>query len=90
MAMKKMPGMFSCREVHQHVAMGTADGLGPWDRMRLRLHLLMCHHCARYVRQIAALGDHARRMLGSQPDPERCRRLEAAIMAHCDGDDPRS
>ena len=83
--MMKMPGMFSCREVHEHVSMGTIEDLGPMARLRFRMHLLMCIHCARYVRQIRALGEHARRVLGMAPDPERCERLEAAVMSHCDG-----
>jgi len=81
MRMKKMPGMYSCREVHDHVARGTVDELGGLARLKLRLHLMMCHHCARYVRQLQTLGEHARRMFGQQPDPERCRRLETAVMA---------
>jgi hypothetical protein len=79
--MMKMPGMMSCREVHRVVATDAAPSLGRWDRLRLRLHVLMCHHCARYLRQLAALARHARRTLGQEPDPEHCRRLAAAIMA---------
>ena len=85
--MMKMPGMFSCREVHEHVAMGTADDLGFMGRMRFRMHLAMCVHCARYVRQIKALGEYARRVLGREPEPEHCRRLVDEVMAHCDGSD---
>lgn len=79
--MMKMPGMMSCREVHRIVATDAATTLGWRDRLRLRLHVLMCHHCARYVRQLTALARHARQALGQEPDPERCRRLAAAVMA---------
>jgi len=79
--MMKMPGMYSCREVHQHASMGTAEDLGAWDRLRFRMHLMMCHHCARYVRQMRALGEHARRILGTAPTPDRCRELEERVMA---------
>jgi hypothetical protein len=85
MTMMKIPGMFSCREVHEHVSMGTIDNLGTMARLRFRMHLLMCVHCARYVRQIRALGEHVRRLLGGEPDSERCARLEAAVMRHGDG-----
>ena len=85
--MMKMPGMYSCREVHEHVSMGTAEDLGIMARLRFRMHLMMCVHCARYVRQMQALGDMARRMLGAPPDPEHCQRLEEVVMSHCDGHD---
>ena len=85
MKMMKMPGMFSCREVHEHASMETYDDLGVMARLKFRMHLLMCVHCARYVRQLQALGEYARRVLGGKPDPERCARLEAAVMVHCDG-----
>lgn len=83
--MMKMPGMYSCHDVHEIVTRGTSEELGAWNRIRLQMHLLMCHHCARYARQIGALGDSLRRLFGAEPDPERCRRLEEAVMAHCDG-----
>jgi hypothetical protein len=51
------------------------------------MHVMMCIHCARYVRQMQALNDYARLVLGVLPDPERCRRLEEAVMSHCDGHD---
>jgi hypothetical protein len=86
--MMKMPGMLSCREVHRHAAMGTDADLGGWARLRFRLHLMMCHHCARYVRQVRALGDQARRLLGREPDPEHCRRLERAVMERWGGGGP--
>ena len=85
--MMKMPGMYSCREVHEHVSMGTDEDLGIMARLRFRMHLMMCVHCARYVRQMQALGEMARRILGGPPDPERCQRLEEAVMSHCDGQD---
>ena len=84
--MMKMPGMYSCREVHEHVATGTVEQLGLLGRVRLRLHLMMCGHCARYVRQLAAMAAQARRLLGQQPDAERIRRLEAAVLARLEGE----
>jgi hypothetical protein len=80
--MMKMPGMFSCREVHEIVSTGAFEDLGLFARMRFRLHLLMCHHCARYSRQIVSLGQASRRLLGMPTDPERCRKLESAVMEH--------
>jgi hypothetical protein len=82
--MMKMPGMYSCHDVHDLVTRGTVDDLGAWDRLRFRMHLVLCHHCARYVGQIRALGDALRRLLGAPVDPERCQRLESAVMAGLD------
>ncbi len=83
--MMKMPGMYSCREVHELVSMDTFDELGFMARLRFKMHVMMCVHCSRYVKQIKALGDYARRVLGAAPDPERCRQLEETVMSHCDG-----
>ncbi|MBD3220456.1 anti-sigma factor [bacterium] len=87
MKMMKMPGMYSCHDVQELVTCGTVEELGAWDRLRFRMHLMMCHHCARFVRQVRSLGDAVRRLLGAPPDPERVQRLEEAVMAHCDGPD---
>lgn len=47
--------MLKCREVPQEIE-GLHDGQLDWRRqMALRLHLLMCHHCRRYVRQLGIL-----------------------------------
>ena len=83
--MMKVPGMFSCREVHEHASMGTYDDLGMMARIKFAMHLMMCVHCSRYVRQLKALGEYARRVLGGEPDPERVERIERAVMAHCEG-----
>lgn len=86
--MMKVPGMFSCREVHEIVSKDAFESLGIFARMRFRLHLLMCHHCSRYSRQIASLGEASRRLLGMEPDPERCRKLEGAVMEQFDARRP--
>lgn len=78
--MKKMPGMYSCHDVHQLVTRGTVEDLGVMDRLRFKMHLMICHHCARYVRQIRTLGESIRRVFGMTPDPEHCQRLEDAVM----------
>ncbi len=47
--------MLKCREIH---SLGDAyvDGCLPWrTRVSLRLHILMCVHCRRYLSQLAAL-----------------------------------
>ena len=47
--------MLKCRDIH---SMGDSDvdGSLPWRaRLSVRLHTLMCVHCRRYIRQLAAL-----------------------------------
>lgn len=83
--MKKMPGMYSCQDVNDLVTRGTVEDLNMMDRLRFKMHLMMCHHCARFVRQIRALGDSIRKVFGMEPDPERCRQLEEKVMANYDG-----
>ncbi len=83
--MMKMPGMYSCQEVHDFVSRGELAELSIWNRMRFQMHVMMCHHCSRYVKQIAAVTLSLRRIFGSLPDPERCQHLEDAVMAQCDG-----
>jgi hypothetical protein len=44
--------MLSCREVSER-ASDLIDGRASWRvRTEARLHLLMCRHCRRYVRQL--------------------------------------
>ncbi len=47
--------MLKCREVAVE-AERLLDGELTWPRrLALRFHLLMCHHCQRYVRQLRTL-----------------------------------
>lgn len=48
--------MLKCKHVVEKAG-ALVDGtpLSPRERFALRLHLMMCHHCRRYVRQLRAL-----------------------------------
>ena len=48
--------MLRCKQVTTIVAQDDLVDAGPWLRLRVRLHLLMCRHCARYAAQIRDLG----------------------------------
>lgn len=48
--------MMSCREVAEGIASDRFENAGPLTRLGLRLHLLICHVCRRYARQIRAVG----------------------------------
>lgn len=59
--------MLKCREVPQEIE-GMHDGQLGWRRqIALRLHLLICHHCRRYVRQLGVM----LRALHQQPCTEK-------------------
>lgn len=47
--------MLKCQEVVQQADALLADELNLRQRIELRLHLLMCVHCRRYVRQLRKL-----------------------------------
>jgi hypothetical protein len=44
--------MLSCKEVSRLVSQGLDRGLGPWERLRLRLHLAICDACTAFTRQM--------------------------------------
>lgn len=47
--------MLRCREVTEKASRYLDHELGWSDRMQMRIHLMMCRHCARYVRQLKAV-----------------------------------
>lgn len=44
--------MLTCREVSHQADAYLDDELSFWKRMRIRLHLLMCNGCARFMGQM--------------------------------------
>ena len=52
--------MLSCNEVTWLCASEEIRRAPLARRLALRLHLLMCRHCRRYVRELAAIGVAAR------------------------------
>ena len=47
--------MLSCKEITQLISEGLDRRLSFWQRVGLRLHLMMCGACTAYRRQITAL-----------------------------------
>lgn len=58
--------MMSCRQVTTLVASGALETAGWRTRLSVRLHHLMCHHCRRYARQIAAVSWAAGRLFRNE------------------------
>ena len=52
--------MLSCSEVARICASDEIRSCGPVRRLAVRLHLLMCRHCRRYVRELAEIGEAVR------------------------------
>lgn len=44
--------MLKCREVSELASRYVDHDLGMMMRAQIRLHLIMCKHCTRYVRQL--------------------------------------
>ena len=47
--------MLTCKEASRLVSQGLDRRLGPWDRLRLRLHLAICDACTAFAKQMALL-----------------------------------
>jgi hypothetical protein len=47
--------MLSCKEVTRLVSQGLDRRLGFTERLRLRVHLLICDGCSNFTRQMAFL-----------------------------------
>lgn len=47
--------MKTCREVYEEASDLLDDQLPLLSRLEIRMHLLLCRHCRRYVRQLRLL-----------------------------------
>jgi len=83
--------MPSCREVARLVASGDLGQLGRIRQAMVRLHLATCDHCARYSRELKAIGAAARRLFGIEPlDPARMESFRRAMLETVAGDPNRN
>ena len=78
--------MLSCKEVTRKIASDELAEAGWRERLAVRLHLLLCRHCRRYVAQLRAIGAAARNLWWSRSqDPSTLERLERQILEDCLG-----
>lgn len=70
--------MLTCKDVTELTTPHLERQLSPRDRLRFRLHLLMCRHCRRYVEQIQQIV-RALRTLPAEPAPPP---LREALVQH--------
>jgi len=61
--------MISCRQVYEKASDFIDQPPGPWMKIKLRLHLIICKHCRRYMRQLG-MASHACAELAHPPLPD--------------------
>ena len=63
--------MFNCKEVSRRLSESMDHRLPLYQRMLIRMHLLMCKYCSRFRRQLLLLREFCRspRMAEDFPDP---------------------
>jgi hypothetical protein len=54
--------MMSCKEVAQMMMSDQLLSEGVWKRLSVRMHLMMCRHCATFARQLERLRASARQL----------------------------
>jgi hypothetical protein len=62
--------MLSCKEVSRLVSESLDRKLPLWQRIQMRLHLLMCRFCSRFRKQTLFLRGAARRYLMAVEETE--------------------
>lgn len=62
--------MYCCSQVVRLISSDEYWAAGFLSKLRIRLHLAMCEHCARYARQLRALAEAIGRMGGAAPAPQ--------------------
>ena len=69
--------MLSCRQLTEHSSDYLDRELGLWQRLQVRFHLILCHHCQRYVAQIERTVATVRHLPKDPPSPE----VAAAVLS---------
>ena len=76
--------MLSCQEVTRLVSESLDNNsLTFWQRMQVRLHLLMCSLCSRFRKQAEFLRQAARRYTSAKEDDPTAPKLSDDLFAMC-------
>lgn len=59
--------MFNCRYATERASALLDGQLSTSERWALRLHLMMCHHCRRYLAQLRLTVATVRRLTAQEP-----------------------
>jgi anti-sigma factor RsiW len=73
--------MLTCKEITELVTDHAEGNLSFMDRIRFHMHIGMCRHCRRYVRQVKATAA----ALGRLPPPELPPELEDELLRRFEG-----
>jgi hypothetical protein len=76
--------MYRCSEVVWLIASDEYATAGRLKKLKIRLHLAMCHHCTRYLRQLRALATTLREA-GSTVSDSEVETVKAQILQHLSG-----
>lgn len=82
--------MLNCRDLAEQADALIDEELGPWQAMRLRLHLSACKGCARFFEQLRvtrALSE-AEGTTHPEPGPSDQGRIDAILAAFRDDRNP--
>jgi predicted anti-sigma-YlaC factor YlaD len=78
--------MLTCKEVARLLSTDTAVEGTQSDRLRVKLHLLLCKHCRGYAAQLRAVGAAGHGLKDDcTGEPEALDRLEEAILQQIEG-----
>lgn len=74
--------MLPCKEVTRLHASDEIRMAPLRTRLRVRMHLMLCRHCRRYVRELARIGAVARELIRSAADdPDRDEALIRRVLS---------
>jgi anti-sigma factor RsiW len=65
--LQKVLEMLSCQQLAERTSEFLDGQLSPWARFQMRVHLLFCQHCQRYVEQMQRTIDLLRRLPAGSP-----------------------
>jgi len=57
--------MLNCKKITEQSDGYLAGDLGFYQKLQVRIHLMMCRYCRRYIRQLRLLVRTVRRLYGS-------------------------
>jgi hypothetical protein len=72
--------MRGCKELTRMMASGELEDAGLMERMRVRLHLMICHNCRRYKRQLGSIAEAARQIGQELSQPGELQGVEARVL----------
>ena len=72
--------MLTCKDLVRLTSGGEIEEASWLRRFSLRLHLLMCRHCRRYLAQLTAIRRAVRNAPAEPEEADRIRRIEEKLL----------